>query len=704
MDRVNHCRAERTDWSGWRASLVATAAKLGGAYHKSIRLDLWIWLPGFGYYLWLNRIIWLGTEFGTPAGQMRGFLFFVCQGALFWLAVLMVDGLLAPTRSRWRVIFVAAVHVFLASLYLDTVLYRLMALHLGPAVGILFQGGLSRLAINWAHTGIPSGTIGTYAGWGALLVLGVILYSWIMAAPSSRFWSARRVQPTKLGRVALLAAFLLAVCQMLSVSDDHDYQINFAELRKSMPVRFGSPGTKPGRRLVVGGLRPLRDARETANAVEALGLQPGVHPDIFLFVLESARGDFVTPQITPNLARLREESLPFPMGLAAANASHISWYSLLTANHGLYFGAAIRAPLRSGSVPLQLLRGLGYKVNVLCSSTLDYHEIDRLVFGNELQLCDAMFDAQKSGLGNAPTRDLAVTDQLLQALEQPPGNRLFLVFYHSTHHDYDWPAGDPAPFTPYTPRWNYGDFSIGADQLTLIMNRYRNAFHFQDRLIGQVLARLKERGAYENCVLAVTGDHGEEFLEHGKLLHASNLFRPQTSVPFLLRLPTKPMAVAPVSRRFPAATHVDFMPTVLDLLGLTVTNLFDGESLLRKATDEAVIVAENRDSDPVRFCLQSSRCKVFFEYQYERQPTASQRVLYLRQITDLNDVPVKMDLASPQIVTFLRTNFTATLKTLYPEFETDFAGGAPLSREKPTSVEGPDTRIRAPSMVREARK
>lgn len=673
MDRVSPCRAEPAGGQSWRASLVAAAGKLGCAYQKSLRLDPWLWLPGFGYYLWLNRVIWLGTEFGAPAAQVRGFLFFVCQGALFWLAVLMVDGLLATTRSRWRMIFVAAVHVFLASLYLDAVLYRLMALHLGPAVGILFQGGLSRLAINWSHTGIPSGTIGSYAGWGALLGLGVMLYSWIMASPNSRFWPARPVQQTKFGRVASFAILLLAVCEMLSVSDDHDYQINFAELRKSMPVRFGSSGTKPGRRMVVGGLRPLRDARETANAVEALALQPGVHPDIFLFVLESARGDFIEPQITPNLADLREECLPFPMGLAAANASHISWYSLLTANHGLYFGAAKRASFRPGSVPLQLLRRLGYKVNVLCSSTLDYHEIDRLVFGSELQLCDSMFDAQKSGRGDAPARDLAVTGQLLQALEQPPGNRLFLVFYHSTHHDYDWPAGDPAPFTPYTARWNYGDFSIGADQLTLIMNRYRNAFHFQDRLIGQVLARLKEQGAYENCVIAVTGDHGEEFLEHGKLLHASNLFRPQTSVPFLLRLPADSMADAPVSRSFPAATHVDFMPTVLHVLGRTVTNLFDGESLLRKTADEAVMVAENRDADPVRFCFQSSRYKVFFEYQYERQPTASQRVLYLRQITDVNDVPMKLDLASHHIVTFLRTNFTATFKTLYPGWEQDLA-------------------------------
>ena len=99
------------------------------------------------------------------------------------------------------------------------------------------------------------------------------------------------------------------------------------------------------------------------------------------------------------------------------------------------------------------------------------------------------------------------------------------------------------------------------------------------------------------------------------------------------------------------------------------TNLFDGESLLRKTSDEVVIAAENRDWDPVRFCLQSPHYKAFFEYQYERQPTASQRVLYLREITDLNDVRAKVDLAGPQATALLRTNFGATFRSLYPSLD-----------------------------------
>lgn len=651
----------------WRGAAAAITAGLGGFYHKSLRLDLWLWLPALVYWIWLNRLIWFGATFATPAGEIRGLILLICQGAFLFLAILVLDGWLAATGSRWRVVFVALVHIILASLYLDCVLYRLMALHLVPAVGILFQGGVSRLGINWAHTGIPAGTIGPYALGGALVVLGVIAYSSLLGAPRPRMWAQRSMLRVKAGRVGLLAVYPLVVCQMLGVSDDHDFQVPFAELRKSLPVSFGVTGTKPGRRLIVPRLRPLREARETVRAVESHDLEPGTYPDVFLFVLESARGDFIDPQITPNLARLRAECLPVRTGLAAANASHISWYSLLTANHGLYFGAEKRAAAHAGSVPLQLFRRLGYTVNVLCSSTLDYHEVDRIAFGSDLQLCDTMFDAQKSGIGDAPACDLAVNGRLLQALDEPPGNRLFLIFYHSTHHDYDWPAGDPTPFEPYVATWKYNDFRIGREQLARIMNRYRNAFHFQDRLIGDVLARLKTSGIYENSVIAVTGDHGEEFLEHGKLLHASNLFGPQTRVPFLLRLPPA-RGNSQTRMTAPAGTHVDLLPTVLDHLGLNATNLFDGESLLRKTFDEVIVVAENRDLDPVRFCLQSPHYKAFFEFEFERRPTLAQRAVYLRQITDTNDVPVAINLATPEATALVRTNFGTILQSLFPGY------------------------------------
>jgi arylsulfatase A-like enzyme len=104
-----------------------------------------------------------------------------------------------------------------------------------------------------------------------------------------------------------------------------------------------------------------------------------------------------------------------------------------------------------------------------------------------------------------------VNTSALKALDDSPGNRLFFIFYDSSHHDYDWPPDEPAPFTPYAKTWKYNDFSIGQEQLNLVKNRYRNALHFQDRLFGDVVSKLKNTGQYDNAIIVALGDHGEEF-------------------------------------------------------------------------------------------------------------------------------------------------------------------------------------------------
>ncbi|HEV2208865.1 MAG TPA: sulfatase-like hydrolase/transferase [Verrucomicrobiae bacterium] len=621
-----------------------------------------VWLPGIAYCLWLDRLV-LGTVgYASAAHELEAVAFLISQTLLLFLPVILVDGLLAVGALRsWRMIFVAGVYLFLGALYIDALLYKLMALHLWRGLGILLEGGLSHLGRNWADTGVCASAVPGWLGWGGAVCSFILLFALVSA--KACFGRALRVP---LGRLLLVGGYLLLVCQILSTGDDTQWILTLGELRAALPIYLGASVPVPGRKYKVPPLKALQDfSAVPARATAGTG-GPAPRPDIFVFVLESIRGDFITPEITPSLAAFSAECLHFPDTLASGNASHISWYSLLTANYGLRFGAAKRAPRRPGSVPLALLKRAGYKINVLCSSTLDYHEIDKLAFGEKLELCDSMFDAQKQRGGDAPERDLAVNQALLRALQQPSGARLFLVFYHSTHHDYDWPANDPAPFIPYARTWNYGDFNIGKNQLRLIMNRYRNALYFQDRLVQNVFSALKSNGEYSRAIIVVTGDHGEEFLEHGKLLHASNLFRPQTHVPFLFRLSADLAASHSPPPKLPLASHVDLLPTLLDCLGIQASNSFDGQSLLHKSFNQVVITAENADFDPVRFCIQSSRYKAFFEYEDPSRPTAEQHTLYLKSVTDTQDGPVTCGTYSAAGRELLDANFQAAFESLYP--------------------------------------
>ena len=91
---------------------------------------------------------------------------------------------------------------------------------------------------------------------------------------------------------------------------------------------------------------------------------------------------------------------------------------------------------------------------------------------------------------------------------------------------------------------------------------------------------LKKQGRYDDSVIIVTGDHGEEFYENGSWFHSSSLLPAQTQVPMLIKWPKGVEAPAQAS-----ASHLDLLPSLRDLFGLPVVPGMVGRSLL-KASDE----------------------------------------------------------------------------------------------------------------------
>lgn len=61
-----------------------------------------------------------------------------------------------------------------------------------------------------------------------------------------------------------------------------------------------------------------------------------------------------------------------------------------------------------------------------------------------------------------------------------------------------------------------------------------------DEFVGQLVETLRDIGALDRTVVAVTSDHGEEFLEHGQVLHAKQLHEESVRVPLILAGPGVP--------------------------------------------------------------------------------------------------------------------------------------------------------------------
>jgi membrane-anchored protein YejM (alkaline phosphatase superfamily) len=638
---------------------------MGPLFVKSshpVPLDLLLWIPALLYSAWLTVRTASSIGYDRMAYELEVAVLLLAQTMVFFICAAFVDALLVVSAPRLcRAVYVGFVHLSLAALFIDSILYKLMSIHLARGIGFLCDGGISHIPTNWAQTGVSAEAFHKAIDYAFLVILTVAAYSWRMTRRSNR--PVLLLSP---GKIALVAAYCCMVALIAGSGENKDWLATLVELRSAMPVRLSSATPVFLKRCTVPGLRPLRGRDTIERAIQHASFKDGLHPDIFVFVLESFRSDFVNAEITPNLERYTAEWVKFPDSLSAANASHIAWYSFLMSNYGLYYGEEKRLASHAGSVPITLLRRMGYKINVLCSQTLDYYGIDKIAFGSDLGLCDSMYDAEKSSFSTPPERDEEVTKQLLQSIQGPSGGRLFLVFFASTHHDYNWPPREATPFTPFAQTWNYSDFRISKKQLALIMNRYRNSLHFQDRILGEIFSAMRRDGLYEKSIIAAFGDHGEEFLEHGKLLHASNLFRPQTHVPFFLKLPSPAAIPGSPIHRFTTATYLDLLPTLLDYLGVDVTNAYDGVSLFRKTNNQTVITAENGDLDPTQFCIQSEGYKAFFQYEFATRSTGDQRTLFLTRLTDTNDEAVNINLQSKAGETLLATNFDATFEALYP--------------------------------------
>ena len=78
----------------------------------------------------------------------------------------------------------------------------------------------------------------------------------------------------------------------------------------------------------------------------------------------------------------------------------------------------------------------------------------------------------------------------------------------------------------------------------------------------------------KNTILIITADHGEEFMEHGHLYHAENLFTTSTRVPLIIHIPG---AKAKTIKEY--VQGIDIYPTILSLLGLKPQSKIEGIDL-----------------------------------------------------------------------------------------------------------------------------
>ncbi len=106
---------------------------------------------------------------------------------------------------------------------------------------------------------------------------------------------------------------------------------------------------------------------------------------------------------------------------------------------------------------------------------------------------------------------------------------------------------------------------------------YDSAISYHDVQVGRLIKQLKSWGIWDQTMLIITADHGEEFFEDMRCGHGGSLRDSLVRVPLLVRYPA----------RFPGGTvidegaeGVDVLPTILDALDRPVFEAAQGASLV----------------------------------------------------------------------------------------------------------------------------
>ena len=136
--------------------------------------------------------------------------------------------------------------------------------------------------------------------------------------------------------------------------------------------------------------------------------------------------------------------------------------------------------------------------------------------------------------------------------------------------------------TPYRARyinafWNRSD--LGARRLgphrDEVMALYDAGIRWVDSQLARLTDTLRQANLWDNCIFALTADHGEEFLEHGGRYHPpSRLMEELIHVPMLLRVPG--VRKQPISRT--PFSLLDLAPTLLDAAEIEAPSDFQGTS------------------------------------------------------------------------------------------------------------------------------
>ncbi len=299
--------------------------------------------------------------------------------------------------------------------------------------------------------------------------------------------------------------------------------------------------------------------------------------NVVIVMLESVRADATTlysPMLptTPFLVQLAKESLVVDDMYAVIPRTSAAWVAVLA---GRYpgtrevvkdYASQLPVPALESSLPA-LLRTRGYASAFITPTSMTYENDSQVIHALGFQKVVTVEDIAGPASGWVTPfgwEDRTALQPIGRWLdERDSGPFLLTVMTNVGHYPYGLPGAYPIHHYP---------------SRTPEHDSYLNCVHYIDDYLRELVGLLRARNLLENTMLIVLGDHGEEFQEHGGIVHGFALYDEVLHVPMLIRLP---QADGRRGRITGLRQQIDVLPTVAEALGVPLQGLpLAGRSLL----------------------------------------------------------------------------------------------------------------------------
>ncbi len=292
----------------------------------------------------------------------------------------------------------------------------------------------------------------------------------------------------------------------------------------------------------------------------------GTPPNVLVVMIDTLRQDHLScygyaRATSPVIDALAEDGIRFDTLVPQSSWTRPSVATLLTGCYPGTHGAIDRdTPMRDGMPSLvEHLRDGGYETHAIMMnpSVLPTWNIgtdfDRLV--------DLVAPVAEE------TDDGIAVQAAIDTIANTSGRPWFLYLHLMGPHD---PYLPPAPYD--TMFSGDGDYP---PETQALVNQYDGEIAYTDAQLGRLFAALKGRGLYDDTLIVVLSDHGEQFGEHGDIGHGHSLYQEELRVPFVVKLPGQAHAG---TSKAALVEMAGIAPTLLATLGLPAEPRFQGVS------------------------------------------------------------------------------------------------------------------------------